>query len=118
MKSIIAAGILLASGSAAVAGPYVNLESNSGRVGNDYTGSVIELHKGYEGQIGESEVDYYVQAGPAFSLPDGEDAETNLSGKAGIVYEATENVEVYKEVYFITGSETSWNVKAGATYRF
>ena len=61
MKSIIAAGILLASASAAVAGPYVNLESNSGRVGNDYTGSVIELHKGYEGQIGESDAGYYVQ---------------------------------------------------------
>ena len=118
MKSIIAAGILLASGSAAIAGPYVNLESNSGRIGNEYTGTLIELHKGYEGQIGDSDAGYYVQAGPAFTLPNGEDAETNLSGKAGVVYDVTENVELYKEVYFITGADTQWNVKAGATYRF
>jgi hypothetical protein len=118
MKSIIAAGILLASGSAAIAGPYVNLESNSGRIGNEYTGTLIELHKGYEGSIGDSDAGYYVQAGPAFTLPNGEDAETNLSGKAGVTYDVTDNVELYKEVYFITGEDTAWNVKAGATYRF
>ena len=118
MKSIIAAGILLASGSAAVAGPYVNIESNSGRYGNDYTGTLIEVHKGYEGQIGESDAGYYVQAGPAFGLPNGSDATTDFSGKAGIVYDVTENVELYKEVYFLTGDETTTNFKAGATYRF
>jgi hypothetical protein len=118
MKSFIAAGILLASAPAAIAGPYVNLESNSGRIGNDYTGSLIELHKGFEGSIGDTDADWYVQAGPAFSLPNGEDAETNLSGKAGVVLDVTENVELYKEVYFITGEDTAWNFKAGATYRF
>ena len=117
MKSIIAAGILLASGSAAVAGPYVNVESNSGRVGDDFTGSLIETHVGYEGDLGES-AGWYVQAGPAFNLPDGEQAETDISGKAGVVYDVTDNVELYKEVYFITGEETSYNLKAGATYRF
>ena len=118
MKSIIAAGILLASASAAVAGPYVNLESNSGRIGNDYVGSTIELHKGFEGQIGETDAAWYIQAGPAFVLPDGEDASTELSGKAGVVLDVSENVELYKEVYAITGDKTAWNFKAGATYRF
>ena len=118
MKSIIAAGILLASAPAAIAGPYVNIESNSGRYGNDYTGSLIEVHKGYEGQIGESEAGYYVQAGPAFGLPNGSDATTDFSGKAGVVYDVSEKLELYKEVYFLTGDETTTNFKAGATYRF
>jgi len=117
MKSIIAAGILLASAPAAIAGPYANVESNSGRIGNDYTGSLIETHVGYEGELGEA-ADWYVQAGPAFSLPNGEDAETDISGKAGIVYQVSDKVELYKEVHFITGDETSTNFKAGATYRF
>jgi len=117
MKSIIAAGILLASGSAAIAGPYANLETNSGRIGNEYTGSLIELHAGYEGELGDA-AEWYVQAGPAFGLPDGSDAETDFSGKAGLVYNVSDNVELYKEIYFITGDETSTNFKAGATYRF
>ena len=118
MKTITAAGILLASAPAAIAGPYVNIESNSGRYGNDYTGSLIESHVGYEGQIGESDASYYVQGGPAFGLPNGSDATTDFSGKAGVVYDVSDNVEVYKEIYFITGDETATNFKAGLTYRF
>lgn len=118
MKSIIAAGILLASGSAALAGPYVNVESNSSRYGNDYQGTLIETHVGYEGQIGDSPAGYYIQAGPAFGVPNGEDATTDFSGKAGIVYDVSENLEIYKEIYFLTGDETSTNFKAGVTYRF
>ena len=49
MKSIIAAGLLLSFGSAAIAGPYVNVESNSATAGSDYIGSVIDNHIGYEG---------------------------------------------------------------------
>ena len=117
MKSF---AILLAATFAAapaVAGPYANVESNSGRIGNDYTGSLIEAHVGYEGEIGEAS-GYYIQAGPAFGIPDGEDATTDFSGKAGLTHEWTENLSSYKEVYFLTGDETSWNVKAGVTYKF
>lgn len=117
MKTIIAAGILLASAPAAIAGPYANVESNSLRFGNDYLGTVIEPHVGYEGELGDA-ADWYVQGGPAFSMPNGEDAETDFSGKAGIVYNAAENLEIYKEIYFITGDETATTFKAGATYRF
>ena len=119
MKTIfITAGILLASAPAVIAGPYANVESNSGRIGNDYTGTLIEPHIGYEGELGESGAGYYVQAGPAFNLPNGDDAETNFSGKAGVVVPVAEKVDVYKEVYFKTGDNTAWNLKAGATYRF
>ena len=113
--AILPAAAILAT--PAVAGPYANVESNTGRIGNEWTGSIIEPHVGYEGELSE-DASYYIQAGPAISLPNGKDASTDFSGKAGVVVGVSENVELYKEVYFITGEETSYNLKAGATYRF
>ena len=50
MKSIIAAGFLLGCAHGAIAGPYANIEANSGFVGSDYGGSVTDVHVGYEGE--------------------------------------------------------------------
>ena len=51
MKSIIASGLLLGMAhGAAQAGPYVNVEANSGFTGSDYTGTATtDVHVGYEG---------------------------------------------------------------------
>ena len=57
----------------AFAGPYVNVETNAGWVGDDYTAAVTDLHVGYEGPIGES-AGWYVQGGPALVNVDGEEA--------------------------------------------
>ena len=113
----VAATPLLAG--AALAGPYVNVEANSGFVGSDYSGTVTETHVGYEGDLGES-AGYYVQAGPAFVAIDGEDGETELSGKAGVSVAATERVEIYGEISFITddSNDNGYGTKLGATYRF
>jgi len=47
MKSIIAtAGILLSTAAPALAGPYVNVESNSGWAGNKYSSTRTEFHVG------------------------------------------------------------------------
>ena len=63
-KSVFAATAALSmSAGAAFAGPYVNVEANSGFVGSDYSGTVTDLHVGYEGSKGA--VGYYVQAGPS-----------------------------------------------------
>ena len=43
-------------------GPYVNVETNAGWTGGDYTGATTDLHVGYEGEVGES-ASYYVQVG-------------------------------------------------------
>jgi hypothetical protein len=49
-KSVFAATAALSmSAGAAFAGPYVNVEANSGFVGSDYSGTVTDLHVGYEG---------------------------------------------------------------------
>ena len=105
MKSIIASGLLLGMAhGAAIAGPYANVESNSAAFGDDFQVSVVEAHVGYEEDISDT-TSYYVQAGPAFTLRDGEEATTDFSGKVGISTEVRENVEVYGEYAFITGEE-------------
>ena len=86
---------------AAFAGPYVNLETNAGFSGADYGSAVTDLHVGYEGPVGDS-AGYYVQAGPAIVSVDGEDSTTELSGKAGIGADVSENLNVYGEIAFIT----------------
>ena len=47
---------------AAFAGPYVNVEANSGWTGSNYTGTTTDAHVGYEGTLGESS-SWYVQGG-------------------------------------------------------
>lgn len=55
IKSFIAAAAAapLFAG-AAMAGPYVNVEANSGFTGSNYTGTATDLHVGYEGPIGDA----------------------------------------------------------------
>ena len=124
MKSIIAAGLLLgaAHGTAAVAAPYANIEANSGWKGNDHGSTVTEVHAGWEFEPSEN-TSVYVQGGPAFVSVDGEDLETEISGKAGVSVDITENTEVYGEIAFITNDQdfnedVDLAVKVGGTYRF
>ena len=119
MKSIIALATLSAlSATPAMAGPYVNTEINSGWAGSDYNGSVTDLHIGYEGSA--ERLGYYLQAGPAIVSPDGGDANTEFSGKAGGSFQATEAVSVYGEVSFITtdADENNYGTKAGLKWAF
>ena len=102
---------------AAMAGPYVNVESNSGFYGSDYSGTGIEAHVGYEGSLGGN-VTGYAQVGPAFIIPEGGDSDTNISGKVGLNVAATDNLSIYGEYWFLTGDELTSNVKAGVKYTF
>ena len=125
MKSVIFAGLLLgaAHGTAAVAGPYANVENNAAWTGSDFNAAVTEVHAGYEFAAGE-DVAIYVQGGPAFVAIDGEDGETEISGKVGIVADVSESLEVYGEVGFITEDrefdteDLALSTKVGVTYRF
>ena len=76
----VAAAPFLAS--AALAGPYVNVETNAGWTGDDYTGATTDAHVGYEGALGDTGASYYVQGGPAIVSVDGEELSTRFSGKA------------------------------------
>ena len=112
MKSIIATGILLSFGTSAIAGPYVNVESNSGFAGSDHAASTVESHVGFEGS------NYYVQAGPALVLPEGGDTDIEFSGKVGGSVPVNEALSAYGELSFLTGSKNNYGIKAGAKYSF
>ena len=114
MKSIIASGLLLGMAhGAAIAGPYVNVEANSGFVGSDYFGSATDVHVGYEG------ANWYVQGGTTLLAPDAEDGSVELSGKAGGSYPLSEALSVYGEVSFMGGEDdNSYGTKVGAKYSF
>ena len=112
MKSLIITGLLISAAGAAQAGPYVNVETNSGFVGSDYTGSTTDVHIGVEGD------GWYVQGGPALLAPDNADGEVELSGKAGGSYGINDALSVYGEVSFLTGDTNSYGTKAGVKYSF
>ena len=118
-KSAAAAVLASSVGSAALAGPYVNVEANSGFVGSDYGGTITDLHVGYEGDVGKS-ASYYVQGGPAIVAIDGEDQETEFSGKVGLGASVSERVSVYGEISFLTDGEddANYGTKAGIKYSF
>lgn len=107
---------------AALAGPYVNVETNAGWVGDDYTAAVTDLHVGYESTLGES-ASWYIQGGPAIVSVDGEESETEISGKAGLGVDVTERLNVYGEISFLTAEQSfeddlGVGAKAGVKFSF
>ena len=113
-----AAAIALAP-AAALAGPYVNVETNAGWVGDDYTAATTDLHVGFEGEAGAAS--YYVQAGPAIVAVDGEETDTQFSGKAGIGIPVSEAIGVYGELSFLTADDDDdfgLGGKLGVKYNF
>ena len=105
----------------ALAGPYVNVEANAGWTGDDYTSTTTDIHVGYEGAIGESGASFYVQAGPAIVAVDGEETDTQFSGKAGLGIPVSDAVGIYGELSFLTAEdEDDFGVggKLGLKYNF
>ena len=102
----------------AMAGVYINAESNASYTGNDYTSRTTDLHIGYEGEVGQ--LGYYVQGGPAITGADGADGTTDFSGKLGASVAASEKLDVYGEVSFLTDetADTAYGTKIGAKFKF
>ncbi len=117
----LAATAALVAPSAALAGPYVNVEANSGWSGSNYAGTTTDAHVGYEGALGES-ASYYVQGGASLVSPDGGETDTVPSGKAGLGIGLTEALGAYGEVSFIgSGDEDvdrGYGAKLGVKYNF
>ena len=120
IKSVFAATAALSmSAGAALAGPYVNVETNAGWTGDNYTGATTDIHVGYEGEVGAAS--YYVQAGPAVVAVDGVDTETRFSGKAGVGIPVSDAVGVYGELSFLTADKSDdlgVGGKLGLKYNF
>ena len=118
MKKIALALAATLASTPAMAGVYVNAESNASYTGNDYTSRTTDIHVGYEGEVGA--LGYYVQGGPAFSAADGADGSTDFSGKLGGSVAASEKLGVYGEVSFKTDetADNAYGTKIGAKYSF
>ena len=119
----VAASPFLFAG-AAFAGPYVNVESNLSYPSGEYSATSTDVHVGYEG--GSGKVAYYVQGGPSLNHSDAtDDTETELSGKIGASYAATEDLAVYGEFSGASNGEDSdgdtirnYGAKIGAKFTF
>ena len=120
IKSVFAATAALSmSAGAALAGPYVNVETNAGWTGSDYSGATTDIHVGYEGEVGAAS--YYVQAGPAVVAVDGEETDTQFSGKAGLGLPISDALSAYGEVSFLTAEDEDdfgLGGKLGLKYNF
>ncbi len=102
IKTAFAAAAALAfAPAAALAGPYVNVEANSGFTGSDYTGTTTDAHVGWAGESGA--VSYGAQIGPSFVVTDGGESDTVLSGKVYGSVAATDNLSVYGELSLAGG---------------
>ena len=113
--AVAVSGVL--AGSAALAGPYVNVENNAGYSGGDYLGATTDFHIGFEGADGV--YSYYAQGGPAFVSPQGEDGEFELSGKVGGNVQVAESVGLYGELSFLTAEDDpSVGTKLGVKWSF
>ncbi len=122
IKTAFAAAAAVAfAAPAAMAGPYVNVEANSGWTGSNYNGTVTDAHVGYEGELGES-TSWYVQGGASLVSPDGGETDTVPSGKAGLGIALTDALGAYGEVSFIGSGDDDidrgYGAKLGVKYSF
>ena len=117
--AVVSAAAVLAS--PAQAGPYLNVENNSGWSGTNFVGSATDLHVGFDGELGES-ASWYVQGGGTYLAPDGAASDTVPSGKAGISVAASESLDLYGELSFVGSGDDdmdrSYGGKLGAKYSF
>jgi|TARA_A100001035_G_scaffold194579_1_gene155683 hypothetical protein len=116
----LAAAAAVAAPSAALAGPYVNVETNAGWSGSDYTGAATDFHVGYEGTAGAAA--WYVQGGATLVSPDGGESDTVPSGKAGLGFPVTDALGAYGEVSFVGSGDDDidrgYGAKLGLKYSF
>ena len=107
IKSVIAAAAAAPFfATAALAGPYVNVETNAGWAGDDYIGATTDFHVGYEGAIGDGDASWYVQGGPSVVAIDGAENEQVWSGKIGAAAALSSSVGVYGELSALTADDS------------
>ena len=116
MKFLAILPATLIAAAPAMAGPYVNVEANSGFTGSDYSGTSTDFHVGVEGTSGVA--GWYIQGGPTYVSPDGAVGETIATGKLGGSVAASDKLSVYGEISAAFDSVNSYGTKAGVKYSF
>ena len=104
----------------AMAGPYVNVETNANYTASNYESRSTDQHVGVEGDAGK--LAYYVQGGRTINAVDGSDSESVTTGKIGGSVAATEKLGVYGEVSFANlfneDTDNTYGTKLGAKFSF
>ena len=116
MKALAILPAITLMAAPAFAGPYANIEANSGFTGSDYTGTSTDFHLGVEGSSGVAS--YGFQGGPTVVSPDGGAAETIMTGKVFGSVAAGENLSVYGEISAAFDDVNSYGSKVGVKYSF
>ena len=118
MKKLALVLVTTLASTPAMAGPYVNVETNANYTGSNYESRSTDLHVGYENNIGD--LAYYVQGGKTINAVDGVDAESNFSGKLGGSISATDKLGFYGEVSFaqVEDADNTYGTKLGAKFNF
>ena len=118
MKKLALAIAATLASAPAMAGVYLNAESNASYTGSDYTSRTTDLHIGYEGEVGS--LGYYIQGGPSLTAADGAEGSSNLSGKLGASVAASEKLDIYGELSFaqVEDADNTYGTKIGAKYKF
>jgi len=122
MKTILISTAAVFAAAPVLAGPYVNVEANSGFSSGDYTSTLVEKHVGYEGELGKKTT-WYVQGGPALAFNDDNGTESRVSGKVGASVALSDKVDAYGEFAIISADgwdigDSSVGIKTGFTYTF
>jgi len=118
MKKLALVLVTTLASTPAMAGPYVNVETNANYTGSDFTSRATDLHLGYENAVGN--IAYYVQGGKTINAVDGVDSESNFSGKLGGSVSATDKLGLYGEVSFaqVEDADNTFGTKLGAKFSF
>ena len=118
MKKIILTVAAATLSSPVLAGPYVNVETNSNFTGSDYKSTATDLHLGFEGEA--NDLAWYIQGGKTVNAADGADSDSNWSGKTGLNVPVTDKVKVYGEVSFaqVEDADNNWGTKLGTKFTF
>ena len=116
MKILAILPATLIAAAPAFAGPYANVEANSGFTGSDYSGTSTDFHVGVDGEEGVAS--WYIQGGPTVVSPDGGEAETILTAKVGGGVGVSDALSVYGEISAAFDDTNSYGTKAGLKYRF
>lgn len=115
LKALFASGALIAcsTGAAYADGFYLNPEYNAGFSGNQFAGSSLEGHVGWEKGA------FYIQGGPALAN-DGSDSEWGWSAKTGVGAPVTEKFDIYGEVSVakFEARDAGYGLKVGGKYKF
>tara|TARA_R100000278_G_scaffold30713_1_gene28364 strand:- start:124 stop:477 length:354 start_codon:yes stop_codon:yes gene_type:complete len=117
MKNLIVLAVAAVS-SPVLAGPYVNVETNSSFTGSDYKSTATDLHLGWEGEA--KDLSYYIQGGKTLNVADGADSTSNWSGKTGASFPVSDKLGIYGELSFsqVEDADNNWGTKLGTKFTF